>query len=119
MCISTNTEGATPSGANESDAAHAVIIFNYPARLGGDTMTRFRQSDDSEESVVETIRERRPTVTPADCVLVALPVLLIVGWVVGVVSSIALSSAVAAATLPALVTLGYVLFYDPPSDYTG
>lgn len=82
-------------------------------------MTRSRQRDDSEESVVETIRERRPTVAPADLVLVTLPALLTVGWVVGVVSSLALATAVAAATLPALVTLGYALFYDPPSGYVG
>ncbi len=82
-------------------------------------MTHSSQSDDSEESVVETIRERRPTVTPADLVLMALPMLLAVGWIIGVMSSVALATAVAAAMLPALVTLGYTLFYDPPSGYTG
>jgi hypothetical protein len=82
-------------------------------------MSEFRQSDDSEESVVETIRERRPTVAPADCVLIVLPALLVVGWVVGVLSSLALSVAVAAAALPALLTLGYALFYDPPSASAG
>ncbi|HET7324493.1 MAG TPA: hypothetical protein VFJ06_09185 [Halococcus sp.] len=81
-------------------------------------MSYFRQSDDSEESVVETIRERRPTVAPADCVLIALPVLLAVGWVAGVLSALSLSAAVGTAALPALVTLGYALFYDPPSAQT-
>ena len=82
-------------------------------------MTRSRQSDDSEESVVETIRERRPTVAPADLVLVVLPTLLAAGWVAGVLSSISLAAALTAVTLPALVTLGYALFYDPPSGYAG
>jgi hypothetical protein len=82
-------------------------------------MTRSRQSDDAEESVVETIRERRPTVAPADCVLIALPALLVAGWAAGVVSSVSLPAAVAAATLPALATLGYALFYDPPNEYAG
>lgn len=78
-------------------------------------MTRSRPHDDTEESVVETIRNRRPTVAPADLVLLALPVLLAVGWVAGVLSTLSLSVAVAVAALPALATLGYALFYNPPS----
>jgi len=78
-------------------------------------MTRSNQRDDTRESVVETIRERRPTVAPADLVLLLLPALLVAGWAAGVVSSASLPAALAVATLPALATLGYALFYDPPS----
>ena len=78
-------------------------------------MTRSSQRDDTRESVVERIRERRPTVAPADLVLLLLPALLVTGWAAGVVSSASLSAALAIATLPALVALGYALFYDPPS----
>ncbi|EMA52195.1 MULTISPECIES: hypothetical protein [Halococcus] len=77
-------------------------------------MTRSSQRDDGE-SVVELIRERRPTVAPADLVLLVLPVLLVAGWAVGVVSSASLPAALAVAMVPALATLGYALFYDPPS----
>lgn len=80
-------------------------------------MTRSRQSDDAAESVVEIIRERRPTVAPADLVLIALPALLVAGWAAGVLSSVSLPAALVAGTLPALVMLGYALFYDPPSEY--
>lgn len=78
-------------------------------------MTRSSQRDDADGSVVERIRERRPTVAPADLVLLVLPALLVAGWAAGVVSSASLPAALAVATLPALATLGYALFYDPPS----
>jgi len=68
-----------------------------------------------DESVVERIRERRPTVAPADLVLLVLLALLVAGWAAGVVSSASLPAALAVAMVPALVTLGYALFYDPPS----
>ena len=77
-------------------------------------MNRSRGSDDGD-SVVETIRERRPTVAPADLVLIVLPVLLFAGWAAGVLSALSLSVALAIGTLPALGTLGYALFYDPPN----
>lgn len=76
-------------------------------------MNRSRQSDDTD-GIVETIRERRPTVAPADCVLIALPTLLVAGALTGVFSTLSLPAALAAGTLPALLTLGYALFYDPP-----
>jgi hypothetical protein len=81
-------------------------------------MTSSDQPDDNEESVVETINERRPTVAPADLMLMMLPALLAVGLVVGMLSSVSLSAAVGTATLPALALLGYALFYDPPSGYS-
>jgi hypothetical protein len=77
-------------------------------------MNRSGQSD-SEGSVAETIRKRRPTVTPADCVLIALPALLLAGWAAGVLSALSVSVALAIGTLPALAMLGYALFYDPPN----
>ncbi|WP_049997805.1 hypothetical protein [Halococcus sediminicola] len=77
-------------------------------------MNRSRQSD-PEDSVVETVHERRPTVAPADCVLIVLPVLLFAGWAAGVLSALSVSVALAIGTLPALGTLGYALFYDPPN----
>lgn len=79
-------------------------------------MTRSSQRDDTSESVVETVRERRPTVAPADLVLLVLPALLAAGWTAGVVSGASLPAAVAVATLPAIATLGYALFYDPPDE---
>lgn len=82
-------------------------------------MTRSRPDDDTEESVVEIVRERRPTVAPADLVLIALPALLVAGWAAGVLSALSLPAALIAGTLPALLTLGYALFYDPPSGYAG
>lgn len=78
-------------------------------------MTRSRKRDDTRKSVVEAVRERRPTVAPADLVLLVLPALLVAGWTAGMVSSASLPAALAVATLPALATLGYALFYDPPS----
>ena len=77
-------------------------------------MTRSSQRDDTDGSVVEIIRERRPTVAPADLVLLVLPALLVAGWAAGVVSSASLPAALAVAMVPALATLGYALFYDPP-----
>jgi hypothetical protein len=77
-------------------------------------MNRSGQSDDGD-SVVETIHERRPTVAPADCVLIALPALLLAGWAAGVLSALSLSVAVVLGTLPAIGMLGYALFYDPPN----
>ena len=67
------------------------------------------------ESLVETVDERRPTVAPADLVLFALPALLLTGFVAGVQTSLAVRTGLAVGTLPALATLGYVLFYDPPT----
>jgi CHASE2 domain-containing sensor protein len=77
-------------------------------------MNRSGQSD-SEDSVVETVREHRPTIAPADLLLIALPALLLAGWATGVVSALSLSIAVAISTLPAIGMLGYALFYDPPN----
>ncbi|WP_160134987.1 hypothetical protein [Halococcus salsus] len=71
------------------------------------------------ESVVETVDERRPTVAPADLVLLALPALLIAGFAGGVASPLAVPTGLAAGTIPALATLGYVLFYDPPTAVSG
>jgi tetrahydromethanopterin S-methyltransferase subunit F len=78
-------------------------------------MNRSDQSDDGD-SVVETIRERRPTVAPADLLLIALPALLLAGWAAGVLSALSLSVALAIGTLPALAMLGYALFCDPPGE---
>ncbi|EMA43136.1 hypothetical protein [Halococcus saccharolyticus] len=78
-------------------------------------MTRSSQHDDTDGPVVEFVRERRPTVADADLVLLVLPTLLVVGWAAGVVSSASLPAALAVAMVPALATLGYALFYDPPS----
>ena len=71
------------------------------------------------ESVVETVRECRPTVAPADLVLLVLPALLLAGVVAGVQTSLAVRTGLAVATLPAIATLGYVLFYDPPTAVSG
>jgi len=78
-------------------------------------MTDFRPAD---ATVVETIRKRRPTLAPADLALLALPGLFFAGWIVGIVSSFAMTTALAAAMLPALCVLGYVLFCRPPTDAT-
>ena len=78
-------------------------------------MTRLRPSDDTDgDGVVETIEERRPTVAPADCVLIVLPVLLVAGALAGVFSALSVPAALGVGTLPAILTLGYALFYDPP-----
>ncbi|WP_435076237.1 hypothetical protein [Halococcus sp. AFM35] len=77
-------------------------------------MNRSRQSDDGD-SVVETVRERRPTVAPADLLLTTLPALLLAGWAAGVLSALSVSVALAIGTLPALGIVGYALFYDPPN----
>lgn len=77
-------------------------------------MNRSGQSD-SEDSVVEIVRERRPTIAPADLLLIALPALLLAGWATGVVSALSLPVALAIGTLPAIGMLGYALFYDPPN----
>ena len=77
-------------------------------------MNRSGQSNDGD-SVVETVRERRPTVAPADLLLTALPALLLAGWAAGVLSALSVSVALAIGTLPALGMVGYALFYDPPN----
>ena len=77
-------------------------------------MNRPRRSDGGG-SVVETVRERRPTIAPADLLLIALPVLLLAGWATGVISALSLPVALAICTLPAIGMLGYALFYDPPN----
>lgn len=79
-------------------------------------MTRSRPHDDTD-GIVETVRERRPSVAPADLLLIALPVLLVAGALTGVFSTLSLWAALAAGTLPALAMLGYALFYDPPVAY--
>ncbi|MFB6182924.1 MAG: hypothetical protein ABEI96_00070 [Haloarculaceae archaeon] len=39
-------------------------------------------------------------------------------WVVGVVSPLSMASALAAGGLPASGAIGYVLFYQPPTEVT-
>lgn len=55
-------------------------------------------------------------VTRYDLVLAAIAVPMVVAGLVGVVSSLAISTALAAGSLPATGSLGYALFYEPPED---
>lgn len=79
-------------------------------------MDRSPQHDDTD-GIIEIVRERRLTIAPADLVLIALPALLVIGVLTGLFSTLSLWAALTAGTVPALLTLGYALFYDPPSGY--
>jgi hypothetical protein len=52
----------------------------------------------------------------ADLVLVAVALPMILAAVVGLVHSVQLGLALGAGSVPASGTIGYALFYDPPSD---
>ena len=54
--------------------------------------------------------------TRYDLVLVAIAVPIVVAGLVGLVSSLAISTALAAGSLPAIGSLGYALFYEPPGN---
>lgn len=60
--------------------------------------------------------ERRPTITPADLVLLLIPGLLIGGLLAGHLFALSIRTGIVVACLPALVTISYALFYDPPVD---
>jgi len=74
--------------------------------------TRF---DGRASEIAREIAERRPTITPADVVLLVIPSLLAAGVIAAWLSALSVHGALFVACLPALVTLGYALFYDPPA----
>ncbi|MEA5407175.1 hypothetical protein VB773_06020 [Haloarculaceae archaeon H-GB2-1] len=47
-------------------------------------------------------------------VLALIPSLLSLAWLVGLMSSISMGTAMAAGSVPASGAIGYVLFYEPP-----
>ena len=49
-----------------------------------------------------------------DLVLAVIPSLLSLAWLVGMVSSVSMGTAMAAGSVPASGAIGYVLFYEPP-----
>ncbi|MDG5778968.1 hypothetical protein VB779_00030 [Haloarculaceae archaeon H-GB11] len=49
-----------------------------------------------------------------DLVLALIPSLLSLAWLVGLMSSISMGTAMAAGSVPASGAIGYVLFYEPP-----
>jgi hypothetical protein len=55
-------------------------------------------------------------VAPADLVLAAVALPMILAALVGFVHSVQLGVALGAGSVPAGGTIGYALFYDPPSD---
>ena len=73
--------------------------------------TRF---DGRASEIARKVEERRPTIDPEDLVLLVIPSLLASGLCVAWLSALSLHGALFIACLPALVTLGYTLFYDPP-----
>lgn len=58
----------------------------------------------------------RIPVTRHDLVLATIAAPMVVAGLVGLVSSLAMSTALAAGSLPATGSLGYALFYEPPRD---
>lgn len=77
--------------------------------ISADTRSGGRVRDLARE-----LNERRPTITPADLLLLAIPALLVGGVLTAWLSALSLSSALFLVCLPALVATGYALFYDPP-----
>lgn len=73
--------------------------------------TRF---DDRARDLAREVQERRPTITPEDLVLLVIPSLLASGLLTAWLSALSIHGALFLACVPALVTLGYALFYDPP-----
>lgn len=73
--------------------------------------TRF---DGRAKELARKFDQRRPTITPEDLVLLVIPSLLASGLLAAWLSALSLHGALFVACLPALVTLGYALFYDPP-----
>lgn len=51
----------------------------------------------------------------ADLVLLAMAIPLVLASIVGAIFSVQLAVAMGAGSLPASGTLGYALFYDPPT----
>jgi hypothetical protein len=60
------------------------------------------------------VEERRPTITPADLVVLVLTGLLAGGLLLAWVSGLSIQVAMVGVCLPALATIGYALFYAPP-----
>jgi hypothetical protein len=58
----------------------------------------------------------RTPVTRYDLVLATIAAPMVIAGLVGLVSSLAMSTALAAGSLPATGSLGYALFYEPPGD---
>lgn len=58
----------------------------------------------------------RTPVTRYDLVLATIAAPMVIAGLVGLVSSLAMSTALAAGSLPATGSLGYALFYQPPGD---
>lgn len=77
------------------------------------TLIRF---DRRVVDLVREVDERRPTITSADLVLLLVPGLLIGGVFAGYLSALSIRTGLVVACLPALVTVSYALFYDPPVD---
>jgi hypothetical protein len=77
--------------------------------MSADTRSGRRVRDLAQE-----LNERRPTITPADLLLLTIPALLVSGVLTAWLSALSLSGALFIACLPALVATGYALFYDPP-----
>lgn len=75
--------------------------------------TRF---DGQVSEIARKVEECRPTITPEDLVLLVIPSLLASGLLAAWLSTLSLHGALFLACLPALVTLGYTLFYDPPVE---
>ncbi|PSP71984.1 hypothetical protein BRC86_13685 [Halobacteriales archaeon QS_3_64_16] len=65
------------------------------------------------------LNERRPTITPADLLLLTIPALLVSGVLTAWLSALSLAGALFIACLPALLATGYALFYDPPETPDG
>jgi hypothetical protein len=55
-------------------------------------------------------------VTRHDLVLATIAAPMVIAALVGFLSSLAMSTALAAGSLPATGSLGYALFYQPPGD---
>lgn len=73
--------------------------------------TRF---DGRVSEIAREIDDRRPTITPEDLLLLTIPALLVSGLFAAWISALSLHGALFVACLPALVAMGYALFYDPP-----
>ena len=73
------------------------------------------RSEGRTAELARELNDRRPTITPADLLLCVIPVLLAGGLFVAWISGLSVHGALLIACLPALVTTGYALFYDPPA----
>jgi hypothetical protein len=72
------------------------------------------RSEGRTSKLARELNDRRPTITPADLLLLVIPVLFAGGLFVAWLSALSLHGALFIACLPALVATGYALFYDPP-----